>query len=155
MRLPLELLATARHLLEESPDRPVSQANLRRSVSTVYYALFHTVAEDAAELIAGPKANKRIQAHTYRAVDHGTIKRGCLNHTLLSSMPKAVRAFADLLIQMQTQRHIADYDSEAWFFPETVGRDIEAAAEIIKAYSALSDEDRRTFLALMMLRTKA
>jgi uncharacterized protein (UPF0332 family) len=40
MRLHDELLDTARFLLRRNQNRP-TQADLRRSISTAYYALFH------------------------------------------------------------------------------------------------------------------
>ena len=47
-----DLIETARSLTEISLRRP-SQANLRRAVSTAYYAMFHCLAGCAANLIIG------------------------------------------------------------------------------------------------------
>ncbi len=42
-----DLLATALRLARASPRKP-RRMELRRAISTAYYALFHTAAEDAA-----------------------------------------------------------------------------------------------------------
>ena len=47
-----DLILTARGLTELSPRRP-NQANLRRAVSTAYYAVFHCLAGTAANLLVG------------------------------------------------------------------------------------------------------
>ena len=44
-----DLLATARRLAKASPRKP-RQADLRRSISTAYYALFHALAADGSQL---------------------------------------------------------------------------------------------------------
>ena len=49
---PFDLIETARGLTELSPRRP-TQANLRRAVSTAYYAMFHCLASSAANLLIG------------------------------------------------------------------------------------------------------
>lgn len=45
MSLHDELLDVARYLLRRNQSRP-TQADLRRSVSTAYYALFHRLIDD-------------------------------------------------------------------------------------------------------------
>ena len=47
-----DLIETARGLTELSPRRP-SQANLRRALSTVYYAVFHSLATTIADALMG------------------------------------------------------------------------------------------------------
>jgi hypothetical protein len=51
---PSELLAGARLLSDASGAIPPSDAQLRRAVSTAYYALFHKVVRAAAERFMGP-----------------------------------------------------------------------------------------------------
>ena len=47
-----DLITTARSLTELDPRQP-TQANLRRAVSTAYYAVFHLLAHTAADLLIG------------------------------------------------------------------------------------------------------
>ena len=54
------------------------QASLRRAISTAYYAVFHSLARIAADLIVGTDRNEAWhQAH--RALEHGSAKNACLN----------------------------------------------------------------------------
>ena len=46
------MIATARKLAKASPQKP-RQADLKRAVSTAYYALFHAMAKDAADMLVG------------------------------------------------------------------------------------------------------
>ena len=62
-----DLIETPRGLTELSPRRP-SQANLRRTLSTAYYAVFHS--------LAGAIADGRNEAwhQVYRALEHGSAR---------------------------------------------------------------------------------
>ena len=52
-----DLIDAARTLAESGRGRP-TQARLRRAVSTGYYALFHTLAASAANLLIGDALNR-------------------------------------------------------------------------------------------------
>ena len=47
-----DLLATARRLAKASPQKP-RQSDLKRAISTAYYALFHAMARNAADMLVG------------------------------------------------------------------------------------------------------
>src|ERR1700685_2387651 len=67
-----DLLKQAFFLLNKEPKNP-TQASLRRSVSTAYYALFHLLIQDAS-------ANwRRADTRDYlaRAFEHRTMKQAC------------------------------------------------------------------------------
>ena len=49
---PEDFISLARHDLRRSVSRP-SQVALRRALSTVYYAMFHTLAKNGADLLVG------------------------------------------------------------------------------------------------------
>ena len=74
---PRDLIATARGLAEGDPRRP-SQANLRRAVSTAYYAMFHCLAGTAADLLIGGSRSEAWH-QVYRALEHGSAKGACRN----------------------------------------------------------------------------
>ena len=52
------------------------QADLKRAISTAYYALFHAMAKDAADMLVGVGADRPDKAWTqlYRALQHGDAK---------------------------------------------------------------------------------
>ena len=67
-----DLIATARSLTGLDPRKP-TQANLRRAVSTAYYAVFHLLARTAADLLIGRTHNSAWHL-AYRALEHGNAK---------------------------------------------------------------------------------
>jgi len=97
---PLDLMETARGLAELSPRR-ASQANLRRAVSTAYYAMFHCLAACAANALIG-RTRDAAWHQTYRALEHGKARRACENKAALTAFPLEVRRFADVF------RHFAE-----------------------------------------------
>ena len=66
------LIVTARKLAHASTQKP-RQADLKRAISTAYYALFHAMAKNAADLLVGVGSNRPDKAwtQTYRALQHG------------------------------------------------------------------------------------
>lgn len=70
MSLHRDLLEQARHLAVRDRSRP-RQANLRRAISTAYYALFHLLVDEATRaLIADPALHPLVG----RSFDHGDMK---------------------------------------------------------------------------------
>lgn len=74
-----DLVALANRLTNASPGKP-RQADLRRAVSTAYYAQFHAVAKNVADIMAGgAKGNRSEQAwaQACRGLQHGDAKAAC------------------------------------------------------------------------------
>lgn len=124
MSLASDLLRQARHLAALDPKRP-SQANLRRSVSAAYYALFHFVAEESTLLIIGTAPNSRsLRNLAARALSHTKMRSFCAEFAketptkLLQSFwaihgidrNSEISAFARTFCDLQQSRHEADYD---------------------------------------------
>ena len=104
---PLDLMEAARGLTELSPRRP-SQANLRRAVSTAYYAMFHFLTACAANSLIG-RTRDSAWHQTYRALEHGKARRTCENQRAMAAFPPEVRKFADTFAALQKARQQADY----------------------------------------------
>ncbi len=108
-----DLLKQAFHLLNKEPKTP-TQASLRRSVSTAYYALFHL-------LMQGASTNwNRLDTRDYlaRAFEHKTMKEASTraeNATYDPSVPSQVvaklRSVSRAFRELQLQRHLADYSN--------------------------------------------
>jgi uncharacterized protein (UPF0332 family) len=143
MSLHDELLATARYLARRNNNKP-SDADLRRCVSTAYYALFHRLIEAAvARLLPHPDQ----QAVIARLFEHGKMKALCSKvidfSQLLSKppgqqrpawaepyaavfgsvLPPELPRLAEAFRQLQESRHRADYDRSA----QVTSRDARAA----------------------------
>lgn len=73
-----EPLAVARLLSNASGPDPLSNAQMRRAVSTAYYALFHKVLRAAAERFMGPgQENASEFSLLYRSFDHHQMRNTC------------------------------------------------------------------------------
>ncbi|QNG27770.1 hypothetical protein [Synechococcus sp. HK01-R] len=106
MALSSDLIATARQLAHVHQRRP-RQADLRRSISTAYDAVFHGLAEvTAIRLVGTSGAAQKTPAwsRVYRALNHQTIKKACgLKEAQNYSQDLAV--FIDLFPSLQERRH--------------------------------------------------
>ena len=122
MSLAEELLNQARFLANLDPHRPV-QANLRRAVSSAYYAVFHLFsAEVAAQIVsAGPSG---LRGRTQRALNHNSMYKAAESFSQPGARPRNLPAdialsapvsaelnsIAKGFKQLQDERHAADYD---------------------------------------------
>ena len=114
-----ELLQQAKELVHKNPNNP-TQADLRRSVSSAYYALFHLLIFEACL----NWSNDISRPGLARMFDHGVMKKVSKKITDVSKMAYAgenpviagyLRSFAGLFVQLQEQRHEADYNiKDAW-----------------------------------------
>jgi len=121
--LPEDLLEQARHLaLRDATGRP-RQDHLRRSVSTIYYAVFHFLIDQACRSLLGAARETRgLRGILARAFDHGSMRRvsasfasGNLSNRLAPGLeghdiPPELRRVADTFRYLQERRHEADYD---------------------------------------------
>ncbi|MEX0808592.1 MAG: hypothetical protein WD044_07675 [Dongiaceae bacterium] len=99
------------------------QADLRRAISTAYYALFHAILTEAADDFVG-RTQRHIPRYTllYRSIDHKTLRSICedvskptMPAKYASFQPAGgfsleIKAFATALFDLQEKRHTADYD---------------------------------------------
>ena len=119
MTLHTDLLEQARHLVRRDAKRP-KQVNLRRAVSSAYYALFHLLVADGAKGVR-PAA---VRDHVRRLYEHGAMKSVCkawavgMPTNLPASTGTMVSApiepqltdVASAFVRLQNARHAADYD---------------------------------------------
>lgn len=113
MSFPLDLLDQAYHLANWEELEP-KQASLRRAVSTAYYALFHLLIDEAVS----KWAVERQRSVLARGVEHSRIKRVCdeilKNFKSGAPIPEDLRYVAETFMQLQHQRHLADYDNSSF-----------------------------------------
>jgi hypothetical protein len=120
MGLAQDLLKQANHLATYEGTNH-SQAALRRSVSTAYYALFHLLIEEAAQRWQGSIA---AVTGVERALNHGPMKTSSIQfkgpnwtdwHEIVQAVPPAFQSVSRSFIELQEERHIADYNNhEQW-----------------------------------------
>ncbi|AVL53981.1 hypothetical protein CEP88_16160 [Roseobacter denitrificans] len=151
-RLAQNFLSTARRLAPVSARRP-NQANLRRCISTCYYAVFHALAKTAADSLVGATKSRRPNkawVEVYRGLGHGACKDACKKAGQVS-FPQEVHDFADAFIQLQEARHRADYDpmyrpnkAEALVY-------IALAEKSIATLKAVPTTDKKAFVAWVLI----
>lgn len=153
---PSELIALARAMVDGviagEPDS-ATQTELRRAVSCVYYAMFHTVAlSNANALVGSSTIDQRRWAwqQTYRAADHRPTRNKLSRASLGSRLPREIHRFGVLFAEAQQARHSADYDPHSEF-SETAATDLIDRVEIaINAFNQ-TPEDVRRDLAIHIL----
>ncbi len=154
---PLDFIATARDLAAVNRRGRPRQTNLRRAVSTAYYALFYCLATCCADMLVGGAGSNRSGPawnQTYRALQHGTARQRCGLQSI-TRFPEAIQEFAELFIAMQQERHLADYDPDAAFLKSIVIARINDAEQVIRRFAAVPVKDRRAFAVYVLLPFRA
>ena len=141
-------LATPQQLNAQPPED-----SLRRAVSTAYYAMFHALANSNADCLAGT-ANTTLSRHAwsrvYRGLEHRDAKRNLQRDQHLFSQP--VRVFVDTFVQLQAQRHIADYDPASTFTLSAAVNWIDRAEEAINDFMSVPMDERRGIAIQSLIR---
>lgn len=146
----LDFIVTAKLLAAQpSRGRPL-ETNLRRAVSTAYYALFHCLAECCADTLVGGTGARRSRdawRQVYRALQHGRARERCIDigRSSLARFPVEIQNFAQVFADMQPLRHSADYDPDAEFSRNPVIQSINDAENAIRQFPNSPIADRRAF----------
>ncbi|MEM9899421.1 MAG: hypothetical protein AAF742_08600, partial [Pseudomonadota bacterium] len=90
----------------------------------------------------------------YRSVDHTFAKEQCRNRKVMAKFPKDIEDFGNLFVDLQEDRHRADYDPSEAFFKSDVIETINAAESAILAFRRSSIKDRRAFAAWTTMKTR-
>jgi hypothetical protein len=148
------LIVAARKLAGTGARRP-RQADLKRAVSTAYYALFHALAKDAADLLVGVGRNRPAHAwsQVYRSLQHGDAKRACEAVRNLG-FPQTIVACADAFVALQQQRHDADYDPDCRVLRADAMAAIDLAEKAIRGLRTTARVHRKTFSVHLLHRRR-
>jgi hypothetical protein len=155
MVLPAELIETARKLVGTPESH--APADIRRAISTAYYALFHALCRIVADTIAGPPGPERPERawhQVYRALNHGRVRDRLVSVVDRSGVrlgfPPLLAKVATTFAALQESRHLADYDPrfEPFWFDATI--EIDRAEEAIGLLAEL-EASHRTALAVWLL----
>ena len=129
----------------------------RRAVSSCYYALFHCLARECANLLIGGDGSSRSDEawlQVYRSLEHGQTKSRCMNKTMIRRFPKGIEDFSNAFVTMQQKRHEADYDPSASFAKSEVEADIILVEEAVRKFNQEPTTDRRAFCAYVLLKQR-
>jgi hypothetical protein len=153
------------HLLEQAVTlarldaRRPKQANLRRAISTAYYALFHLLVDEACRSQIGSLHEQAPFRHVLgRAFVHGVMNEACKSFaggTLKKgvskglpvgfNIPMEIRDLAATFVDLQDKRHLADYDMTERFKRSDVFTLITRVGKDIEMFQNLAPTDEKTF----------
>lgn len=158
-----DLFLQARMLATIDPGKP-KQANLRRALSSAYYAVFHFLVREACRTQIGTKHTQAGYRHVLaRAFSHTVMKQACtsfgggtLKATIVKglpagfSVPPEIQSLAGMFIDMQELRHLADYDLSKRFERVDVLAEIaRAEIQVVRFASLSSSDEKKFFLACL------
>jgi uncharacterized protein (UPF0332 family) len=159
MALSADFLRQARELATRR-GRP-SQINLRRSTSAAYYALFHLLIGEVVERMV-PATPPSLRARVSRSLQHGELKEACIDFRK-PSPPQKLRpllgapisvdlcAFAEIFVDLQDQRHVADYDTDLKLsLPAVMSSVVKAEAAFSHWRAIRSTTEANVFLAALV-----
>ena len=154
---PRDLIRIARHLASGGVGggrgRP-RQAELRRAVSTAYYALFHALALCCANALAGPNRNRSSWDQTYRALEHGHARNQCNDKVAMSRFSAEIQDFGKKFVLVQQRRQQADYSTNAGFDRDQVLQIIVEAEDAVAELENAPGAERRDFALHVLLRRR-
>lgn len=158
MTLHADLIEQAKHLAVLDPKRP-RQANLRRSVSTAYYALFHCLVDAGSQRVSRRRAGNALWHLIERRFAHGTMKGtseafGKKAPWVTNSnfpIPDELVSVAQAFVMLQEERHNADYNRQVNFTRARAVEAVESAADAIAAWDSVAKSDAATYYLLALL----
>lgn len=158
---PSHLLEQAELLLRATGRKP-RQADLRRAVSSTYYAVFHTILIAAGDEFVGKTLRgARRYALVYRSIDHSAVRKMCEEAAKQTPSAKLfkylsgtkfdplIRQFAHLTLALQSKRHDADYDPAHRLTSVNALFAIYQARTAIDAFQKANSDSRKLFLTLL------
>ena len=145
------------------------QANLRRAVSSAYYAMFHFLVDESCRAIIGTKHSQRgFRQALARSFAHTTMKKACgiygsaqLTGNIQKSLPKnltgqyvipkPIQRVSAVFRELQGVRHLADYDLSEYFRRSEVILLIDQAEDAIRDFASQPPSDDRHFFLVALL----
>jgi len=150
-----DLLSLADRLAKASPNKP-RQADLRRAISTAYYALFHALARNVADTMVGVVKKNRSEkawAHAYRGLDHGFAKSACEAVRNLN-FPQQIKDRADAFVELQLARHAADYDPLHRLTRAKAILFVQTAEDAVRKLRTARSKDRRALAVQVLVKKR-
>jgi uncharacterized protein (UPF0332 family) len=158
-----DLLDQAVRLATLDAKKP-KQANLRRAVSSTYYAMFHLLVDEACRVLIGAQHNQapfrqvlgrafahRVMKEACKSFGGGTLKKGVAKGLPAGfAFPGEIRQLAQTFVNLQDNRHLADYDlTERFKRSEVLALITEVRKHIGNFKNLTSSNEKRFFLACL------
>lgn len=158
---PQHLVELAQTLVNARQAGAPRQANLRRAVSTAYYAIFHALCGAMADMFVPANASET-RALFYRALDHGNSKKRCEDlgknplaakqsrFFKIAAFGQDLRDFANDFVRLQELRHLCDYDPDYKLTKAQAQEYVDAAGDAIAKLGTANDTEKSKFLAYIL-----
>jgi hypothetical protein len=158
-----DLLEQARHLATRDSFRP-KQANLRRAVSSGYYAIFHFLIDEACNSFIGRSSERgALRGVVARAFQHGEMSRASASFAGARLPPRLARVLghpeigielarlAGAFVEAQEKRHQADYNVLSTFIRQDVLTLLDRIESSIQGWEAVrSAPESQMFLVSLL-----
>ena len=145
--------AHAQGAVNAGVGRPL-QEELKRAVSSAYYALFLRLCEETANLTVGTLQSDHGQRtawqRMYRVLQHGPTRNKCQNHNEIRHFPSGIQEFADRLVIAQDLRNDADYDPFSRYSRQQVISIIAESRAVLEAFDSTPRQERLHFIAYLL-----
>ena len=151
-----QLIATGRAtLIPQPPATQPDPAAVRRAISTAYYAAFHALSANNAEVLVGA-ASDQLTADAwiqiYRGLNHNQARVQLQQNRARLSVDAQV--FAKLFSDLQDERHSADYNPVATFTAAAAANWLDKTEASITNFLQTSRSERAAIAALTLIRTR-
>ena len=163
-----DLLQVAHALGKKRKGGAPKRADLRRAVSTAYYAVFHFLSKAAADALVGStKSGSAAHTIVYRAFEHRRMHAACReaskqkldaklsNASGFVRFDESLRSGASAFVELQDRRHRADYDPNFAITTSETKSAIDMAETAITAFSGADKEQFRLFLILLLFQARS
>ena len=152
----MELIAAGRAvLIPQPPATQPAPAAMRRAISTAYYAVFHALAANNADVLIGPAHNQLTTdawIRIYRGLNHNHARSQLQQNR--ANLSASVQTFADLFRDLQNERHNADYNPEATFTIQAVTTWLNEVETTITDFLQTSRSERAAIAILTLIRSR-
>lgn len=156
------LILTAIDLIDADKLDDVTDAHVRRSISSTYFALFQHICCEASDLFLGVDDGEltRAKEHLRRSISHEQLANRCSkayelrNNTGDYVFPDAIRNFANGIIQAKEKRHDADYSFRASFTKVDALLAAMEAGALMEDFDELEEKHRKAFMVWALINKK-
>ncbi len=154
---PIDLISTAKHLVSERGKGTSWQVDLKRSLSTTYFAMFHALCWNCADSLVGSSEVERSEPawdQAYRAVEHGFAKKQFRNKAIMKQFPETIQDFGIKFVDLQDKRHLADYDPGYIISVSEVLTEINIVEDLVNKLTNLTPKHRTAFAVWTVMKKR-
>lgn len=148
------LILAAIDLIDANKIDEVTDAHVRRSISTTYFALFQHICCEASDLFLGTDDSEltRAKEHMRRSISHEQLAKRCSQAYELKDsagnyvFPDEIRNMANGIVQAKEKRHDADYSFRASFTKVDALLATMEAGALMEDFDGLAKNHRKAFM---------